>query len=1348
MFGEWLEEHRDEVIAAYIEIRRREGDSRPDEALRRGAEFGITATIRALAGEVTWEQAIQTGARSVLETGGSPTTLMETAHSLFLAVRQVLAAHRPEQRSEWLGIIAEYTLIGSREVAEFLSEHLRRRVEDAAVFRALADNATDGIAIGNLEGRQVYGNRAVYTLFGYDYESREMDGMPLAEFWPEGDLTLLTEEVLPQGMAGGWKGEVRQRRKDGTLFDAYLTVFPVTNEEGGLLGVAAIIRDITEQLRAERELRRMYRAVEATGDAVMIADVNGVIQFVNRAFEQITGYSREEALGKTPNILKSGRQSSETYADMWRTITAGQIWQGEVVNRRQDGSLYEAQLSISPVLNEAGEVEMFIAIQRDITEQKRAERALEEQRRFLRQVIDSSPNFVFVRDREGRFVLANRAVAEAYGTTVEELTGKTDADFNPNKEEVARLLAEDREIMDSLQEKFIPETLITGADGVSRWYQVLKLPLIDEDGVARRILGIATDITERKLIEQEIQASLERRARQVQTVTEVAQEISAAPALDELFRRVVTLIKERFGYYHSQIFRYEPALDAVVLVVGYGETGERMLAAGHQLEMGRGVVGTAAATGRPVLASDVTQDADWVPNPFLPDTKGELAVPIKFGAEVLGILDVQSDVAGALTEEDQLLLEGLCGQIAIAVESTRLRQEMEEHLKELEHLTRMMSREGWESFRRRAGEIAYLFDRTDVKPAADYWTPEMALAAERGDLVPPLPTSPQGGAAVSPLKVRGEIIGALGVQNDPRQPLSPEDMALVEEVAEQVAQALETARLFEQTQAALADVELLYQASEQIVRATTEDELLQAFVRNTLLGQMDRVTLLIFETPLPPGGEPGRVLVGAAWERDGREPQPPPGTWYNMKDFPITKMINLEEPLVVLDVTRESRLSHPNVQALFERIKTRGLAYWPLEVGQQWIGLIAAHSSQPLTLSDDEVRMISSLSDQAAAVLQGIRLLDKARENAARAQALRAISDAIIASETLDDLVNALPAVSEHLKQLVPVDVFALTIYTPGETEYTIFAVSQEESVPFHFVQQGDRLPVEGTAPGWVITHNEPWLETDIRDRMEFLEDPQLVSDGIVSRLILPMRVGGRVIGTVNIGSHLPGAFTEEHLPLQGQIADQLAMATERILLLQETRRALAEAEATHRTYVRRGWRDFLRQEEILRHGGFLYDRTRGENPLEGALEPAFDLWRPELEAAVSGKEAVTVEEEEAGRTGMAIPIVLRGQTIGVLGVEDPTGERRWSERERAMLEAIGRQLALALENARLLGETQRRAERDRLIADITARVRASMDPETILRTAVRELGAALGTDQAFVHLGGGRKAKVQGQQE
>jgi len=305
----------------------------------------------------------------------------------------------------------------------------------------------------------------------------------------------------------------------------------------------------------------------------------------------------------------------------------------------------------------------------------------------------------------------------------------------------------------------------------------------------------------------------ERRALQVQTSTQISQEIAAVPALDELYRLVVTLIKERFGYYHAQIFRYDPEIHAIRLITGYGEVGEKMLAEGHQIEMGLGVVGAAAETGEPVLAADVTQDRDWRPNPNLPDTQGELAVPICLREEVFGILDVQSDRAGALTLDDQLLLQQLCGQIAVAIENTRLREEMEGRLATLNMLQQSMSREGWEALReQRRGFQGYVYDRGAVQP---------------------LDQLPEAGREVyvAPVAVQQEVVGQLAVQADSAHPLSAEERMLLDAIAEQVASALDRARLFEDTRRSAARDQIIGELSAQMRTSLDIDQVLQNTVR-------------------------------------------------------------------------------------------------------------------------------------------------------------------------------------------------------------------------------------------------------------------------------------------------------------------------------------------------------------------------------------------------------------------------------------------------------------------------------------------------------------------------------------
>ncbi|HSC55686.1 MAG TPA: PAS domain S-box protein, partial [Nitrospira sp.] len=158
----------------------------------------------------------------------------------------------------------------------------------------------------------------------------------------------------------------------------------------------------------------------------------------------------------------------------------------------------------------------------DATDGQRTEEALRKSHAFIRQIIDTDPNFVFAKDRQGRFTLVNQAVANCYGTTVEGLLGKTDADFNANEHEVAHFQQKDRDVLDSLKDLFIPEETITDATGSIRWLQTVKRPLFDEQGRATHVLGVATDITQRKLANDALRESEERFRTLADNITQFA----------------------------------------------------------------------------------------------------------------------------------------------------------------------------------------------------------------------------------------------------------------------------------------------------------------------------------------------------------------------------------------------------------------------------------------------------------------------------------------------------------------------------------------------------------------------------------------------------------------------------------------------------------------------------------------------------------------------------------------------------------------------------------------------------------------------------------------------------------
>jgi PAS domain S-box-containing protein len=160
-------------------------------------------------------------------------------------------------------------------------------------------------------------------------------------------------------------------------------------------------------------------------------------------------------------------------------------------------------------------------LEKEVFDRKLAQAGLAEQRAFLRQIIDLNPNFVFAKDRQGRFTLVNQAIAEAYGTTVEELLGKTDADFNSNAQEVESFRRIDLDVINTLTEKFIPEEVLTDAAGHVRWLQTIKRPIISPDGTAQQMLGIAADITTRKHAEKALRQSEERFRQIAENIREV-----------------------------------------------------------------------------------------------------------------------------------------------------------------------------------------------------------------------------------------------------------------------------------------------------------------------------------------------------------------------------------------------------------------------------------------------------------------------------------------------------------------------------------------------------------------------------------------------------------------------------------------------------------------------------------------------------------------------------------------------------------------------------------------------------------------------------------------------------------
>jgi two-component system, cell cycle sensor histidine kinase and response regulator CckA len=240
-------------------------------------------------------------------------------------------------------------------------------------YRALVENSFDGIFIQK-GPKIIFANSHLYDMLGYS--QGELEGL---DHWliyhPK------YQEITRERAMARMRGEdiepqhgMKMQRRDGSTFDAEISARAVKVK--GEPGVQVWVRDVSKRKRSEEAQQRLAIAVEQSAEAIVITNAQGTIQYVNPAVEQISGYKREEVLGKTTSVFKSGEHDQAFYKNLWETIKQGEVWTGRFINKRKDGTLYHEAATISPVLDSGGEIMNFVAVKRDITEQLELSRQL------------------------------------------------------------------------------------------------------------------------------------------------------------------------------------------------------------------------------------------------------------------------------------------------------------------------------------------------------------------------------------------------------------------------------------------------------------------------------------------------------------------------------------------------------------------------------------------------------------------------------------------------------------------------------------------------------------------------------------------------------------------------------------------------------------------------------------------------------------------------------------------------------------------------------------------------------------------------------------------------------------
>ena len=377
--------------------------------------------------------------------------------------------------------------------------------ETVQKLASIVEFSEDAIIGKNLDGVITSWNRAAEKMYGYT--TAEAVGRHLSLLFPferQAEAQVIMERI--QNGLPVKDLETQRITKSGSVLDVSVSISPIKDGAERITSASAIVRDITPRKRAEEQLRLQSAALEAAANAIMITDSHGAIVWVNGAFTTMTGYGKEEVLGKNPCLLKSGKQAERFYAVLWSTISSGKVWQGELVNRRKDGSTYTEEMTITPITRDAGNPanRYYIAIKQDVTARKHVEQALRQAEEDYRAIFEDAVIGIFQSTPAGRYTNVNPAMARMLGyespqelvASITDISQQVYADPNC-REELKRLLKEQ-----GMVTKF--ESEVYRKDGSKMWFSA-NVRAVSKDGVLVGYEGTNEDITARKVAEKQVQ---------------------------------------------------------------------------------------------------------------------------------------------------------------------------------------------------------------------------------------------------------------------------------------------------------------------------------------------------------------------------------------------------------------------------------------------------------------------------------------------------------------------------------------------------------------------------------------------------------------------------------------------------------------------------------------------------------------------------------------------------------------------------------------------------------------------------------------------------------------------------
>jgi GAF domain-containing protein/HAMP domain-containing protein len=419
--------------------------------------------------------------------------------------------------------------------------------------------------------------------------------------------------------------------------------------------------------------------------------------------------------------------------------------------------------------------------------------------------------------------------------------------------------------------------------------------------------------------------------------------------------------------------------------------------------------------------------------------------------------------------------------------------------------------------------------------------------------------------------------------------------------------------------------------------------------------------------------------------------------------------------VIILGLILTKHLIYP-IQKLANAAEKIKSGHWDVEIPQyrnDEIGVLA----QAFEGMTSQLHMLVVNLEQ--------RVTERTQELEHQAIQLRAAAEVGHAAASLRDLSELLNQVTQLISErfgFYHVGIFLLD----EDGEHAILRAANSQGGQL-MLERGHQLKVgkQGIV-GYVTELGRARIALDVGDDAIHFQNPLLPETR--SEMALPLIAGDKLLGAIDIQSKVEAAFSQEDIKVLQVLADQVAIALQNAYLFQELQNSLRETSNLYRLHTQRAWLRTTREETL--HTSYQYDRLQ-VTPIDHHIPS--DI----LDQIRAGKTVTTTSQEDSSKSKstLFVPILAQGQAIGVLGFEEIDPEHAWSVEEVSLVETIAAQLALTLENIRLLDETQKRAEHQALVAEITRRMRETLDIDSVLQTSVREIGESLGLQEVTVNL-------------